>query len=80
MTHKYSVRPSDTMAHYVEVASIIPITYGRTRTKWKDTLCTRLRLGYKYYWELGTACTEEDTKCKINDVTALVVTPCTTVL
>ena len=42
---------SETLTHYVRVANETQFTYGRYRAPWKDHICTRLRLDYKYYWQ-----------------------------
>ena len=62
---KYHNTPSATWNHYQDVASNTLFTYGRNRHKWQDSLCTRLRLGFKYYWELGVTCDENDKKCTL---------------
>lgn len=65
MTAKYTARPSTSMTHYLAVHYNTDFTYGKHNNKWKESLCTRLRLGYKYYWEIGVACTDQDTACKL---------------
>ena len=62
---KYNVKPSNTMQHYLEVAQKVTYRYGRNGNKWKDTVCTKLRLGLKYYWEIGVECEEEKTRCRL---------------
>ena len=56
---------SDTLKHYVRVASETSFTYGKNRLPWKDSVCTRLRMGYKYYWQLGIATSDSDKQCRL---------------
>lgn len=56
---------SETFRHYVKVFQGTNFTYGRQRNAAKDSLCTRLRLGYKYLWQLGVKKNENDICCKL---------------
>lgn len=56
---------SETLRHYIKVANETNFTYGRYRVPWKDHICTRLRLGYKYYWQLGVEVSEEAKRCRL---------------
>ncbi|KAG0714460.1 hypothetical protein GWK47_014109 [Chionoecetes opilio] len=63
MENKYANHPL--MAHYTNVALQTHFSYGKHRTKWKDTVFTRLRLGSPFYWELGMNVPEDDKKCRL---------------
>lgn len=56
---------SETMRHYIDVLENTNFTYGKYKSAWKDSLCTRLRLGYKYYWQLGIAKEDDETCCRL---------------
>lgn len=56
---------SFTMQHYIRVAQETNFTYGRYLTKWKDSVCTRLRLGYKYYWQLNPNSGDQEGRCRL---------------
>ena len=58
---------SETLRHYVRVASETNFTYGKHRVSWKDSVCTRLRLGYKYYWQLGVNVSDTARQCRLCD-------------
>ena len=53
------------MKHYMEIVANTDFSYGPERNKWKETLCTKFRLGVKYYWELGVNVTEEEKQCRL---------------
>ena len=54
---------SETFKHYIKISQMTDFTYGRSRRMTGDALCTRLRLGYKYLWQLGVQRTEGDVCC-----------------
>lgn len=56
---------SATLRHYVRVANETDFTYGRYRVAWKDSVCTRLRIGYKYYWQVGVPASEAERRCRL---------------
>ena len=56
---------SETLRHYVEVARNTNFSYGRNKSKWQDNVYTRLRLGYKYYWQLGGSDIEYKKECRL---------------
>ena len=56
---------SSTLRHYCRVVENTDFTYGRFRASWKDSVCTRLRLAYKYYWELGVAVDAPARECRL---------------
>lgn len=56
---------SGTLRHYIRVVENTTFTYGRFRAAWKDSICTRLRLAYKYYWELGVAVDAPARRCRL---------------
>ena len=56
---------SETLRHYVSVANETNFTYGRHRVTWKDGVCTRLKMVYKYYWQLGVEANETERQCRL---------------
>ena len=56
---------SETLRHYTRVESETNFTYGKYRVPWKDSVCTRLRMGYKYYWQLGVETSDKDRQCRL---------------
>lgn len=56
---------SDTPRHYVGVANEPNYTYGKKGAAWKDSVCTRLKMGYKYLWELGVGVSEAAKQCRL---------------
>ncbi|XP_069983766.1 uncharacterized protein [Penaeus vannamei] len=48
-----AIRKSDTLRHYMHLATNTDFTYGKGNSKWKDSVYMRIRLEYKYYLELG---------------------------
>lgn len=55
---------SETFGHYIKVLHKTDFIYGRSGNTAKDSLCTRLRLGYKYLWQLGVQKTDDEICCK----------------
>ena len=56
---------STTFQHYVKVLQMTDFTYGRMKNAWGDALCTRLRLGCKYLWQLGVERAGQDVSCRL---------------
>ena len=54
---------SETFHHYARVSETTNFTYGRMLSSWRDSVCTRVRLGYKYMWQLGVERAEDDIRC-----------------
>lgn len=56
---------SETFHHYIKISQMTDFTYGRMLSLWGDSVCMRLRLGYKYLWQLGVEKTEDDICCRL---------------
>ena len=56
---------SETLRHYVRVSQLSDYTYVKHRVAWKDSVCTRLKMGYKYLWELGVEVNEAARQCRL---------------
>lgn len=61
---EFRYRNSETFGHYIQVLHNTDFTYGRSGNAAMDSLCTRLRLGYKYLWQLGVQKADDETCCK----------------
>lgn len=42
-----AIRKSDTLRHYMHLATKTDFAYGKGKSKWKDSVYMRIRLGYK---------------------------------
>jgi len=60
-----AIETSDILRHYMHLAMNTDFTYGRGKTKWKDSVYMRIRFGYKYYWQLGVKTSEQDKECRL---------------
>lgn len=60
-----AIRKSDTLRHYMHLATNTDFAYGKGKSKWKDSVYMRIRLGYKYYWELGVPASEKEKECRV---------------